>query len=750
MKVAREINYLSGFMLAVILSAGTLLGQENVCREQDQTGSEASGEDIRIHVTRTTGSVRIDGLLDEPAWEGADPYESRFFQQEPLDREPSSQRTEVRVLQDDSNLYFGIRCYEDDPSKIFATVKRRDGSFLSDDALELLIDTFQDHRNSYAFGTNPFGAKVDAIISDEGGHINKSWDCIWYCKTSIDDTGWNVEMAIPFKSLKYKKGRNVDWGLNITREVKHSKEVTYLAPIPRGLGHNGKFKGSLFGVLADIETPEGGLNMEVEPYLTTSRTDIYEPRNSDTQIDGGVDVRYNVTPQMTFDFTYNTDFAQVEADEAIVNVTRFNVNLPEKRDFFLQGAGLFQFGASGQSGGSVVGYRSQNEFKLFESRTIGIRDEQKIPLYGGAKLAGKAGDWSIGVLNFQSKETSLADGAIEPSTNFTALKIKRDLFTNSNVGFMYLNKQSSTNAYSRALGADCFFAFTPEITFSGTLANNLAPGVDENNWAGDAGIVMNKEWIDLSLRYTFVDTLFNPEMSFIRRGNVRSTDAMVSFTKWLNNNYLKSISLVNDLEYQADNHNNLDTRELRFNTYWTFRSEDFIDIGVHRKFEWLPNVDYIQDIPIDPGDYLGTHYHLTFKSYRSRRFAGSVAWRWGDELDGKTRRLTLTTNTKISNSLFMDLEYSYQYLNLVHGVFEANIFAGLWTYSFTTDLFAKCYVQWNDADNRIVSNFLIDYIYKPKSHLYLVFNENRNTYADAMHEVNERLLTVKFTYLYSL
>jgi len=168
------------------------------------------GEGIVIRVRETKGPVVIDGRLDDPAWRDAIPHCDYFFQQEPLDRAPSSEKIKVLVLQDEENLYFGIQCYDSEPEKVFASVKRRDGSFLNDDALELLIDTFRDERNCYAFGTNPFGVKVDAIISDEGNHINKSWDCIWFCKALMHGEGWAVEMAIPFKSLKYKGGSKVD------------------------------------------------------------------------------------------------------------------------------------------------------------------------------------------------------------------------------------------------------------------------------------------------------------------------------------------------------------------------------------------------------------------------------------------------------------------------------------------------------------------------------------------------------------
>ncbi|HUU29131.1 MAG TPA: carbohydrate binding family 9 domain-containing protein [archaeon] len=726
------------------LSSLSKEGNQSMADSVLKTGSE-----INIYVKETDQPIKIDGKLDDAAWQSAVPYHEYFYQQEPLDRAPSSQKTEIRVLQDENNIYFGAQCY-DSPDKVFASVKRRDGSFLNDDAFELLIDTFQDKRNSYAFGTNPFGVEVDAIISDEGNHINKSWDCIWYCKTAINDKGWAIEMSIPFKSLKYKKGELVDWGLNITREIKHSKEVTYLVPVPRGLGHNGKFKGSLFANLKNIRPPSSSLNVEIQPYVTSGRTYIYEPHNFNSKLDAGFDVRYHVTPQLAMDLTYQTDFAQAESEQEVVNVDRFNINLPEKRDFFLESAGIFKFGSGISSGGTVVGASEQSEFMLFNSRTIGIKNDQRIPLLGGVKMAGRTGKYSLGVINFQSKSAELDDGTVEPSTNFTAVKIKRDLFTNSNIGLMILNKQSSDQNYSRAVGSDAFFAFSPEFIVNGSVAGSFTPGNDSKNWAGDIGAILNKDWVDLSVRYTQVDTLFNPEMGFVSRGNVRSTKGTLSFTKWINNDYLKSMSLINDLEYKTDHHNTLVYRENRVNFWLTFKSQDFFSYGLHRRYDYLPGNDYIRDIMIEQGGYLGYHQHLEFTSYRARRFSGSIHYRWGDSYDGRSRSLTVSNNMKITNNFNMDLEYSYDYLDYNNGSLKANVLAGRWTYSFSTELFAKCYVQWNDADHKIATNFLIDYIYKPKSHIYLVFNENRDTALYALSKVKDRMLLLKFTYLWSL
>ncbi len=721
------------------------------------------GSQIDIIVTRAAGPVEVDGVLEEEAWRRAEVYEDYFFQQEPLDREPSSQQTRLMVIQDDQHLYVGAICYEQDPAKIFATVKRRDGNFLADDAFELLIDTFRDYRNSYAFGTNPFGAMIDAIISDEGNHINKSWDCVWRCKTRVHDRGWSIEMAIPFKSIKYKEGDGVDWGLNITREIKHSKEVTYLAPIPRGLGHNGKFKGSLYVNLKNIHTPRQSLNLELKPYLTSGRTVVNEPRSRDNSLDGGVDLRYNVTPQLALDFSYQTDFAQAEAEQEVVNVDRFNVNLPEKREFFLESAGMFSFGSGTQAGGSLVGVNTGSSYKLFESRTIGIRGDRRIPLLGGAKLAGRVGRYSIGVLNMQSEETGLEGGLLEPSANFTAVKLKRDLFTNSNVGMMVLNRRASSGDWARALGGETFLAFSPEFFVNGTLARSWSEEIDRLNWAGDIGAVMNKDWIDAAVRYTRLDTLFQPEMGFVTRGNIRTLNGTVSVTKWINDNRFKSLSLIADNEYTTDSHRTLVNRENRANFQLTLASEDFLYYGLHRRFDFLPGPDYIdagpdRQIMLGQGGYGGFHHHLEFNSYRARKMAGSVHYRWGDSYDGRTRALTVTNDTKLSSNLNVDLEWSHNRLDYLNGALTANVLATRWTYSFTTELFAKAYVQWNDLYDRVSTNLLIDYIYRPKSHIYLVFNNNRHLLSttgedqllpDSRH-INDWMVMLKLTYLYGI
>jgi hypothetical protein len=279
-----------------------LFAQHQVGNRSD---SSLTSKKIEIFVRWTDKKIIIDGILDEEAWNDADVYQDYFFQLQPLDRAPSSEETKVMVLQDNKMIYFGIQCYDSEPEKIFASSMRRDRNYGRGEVIELLIDTFRDNRNCYAFDTNPLGGKGDAIISDQGNHINKQWDCVVYMDGALNDQGWAAEFALPFKSIKYLEGDVVDWGLNITREIKHRQEETYLVPIPRELGHNGKFRGELFGSLRNIQPPRQRFNFEIYPYLLTGRTNIYDPaieRKND--FNGGIDFKYDITSQLAVDLTY--------------------------------------------------------------------------------------------------------------------------------------------------------------------------------------------------------------------------------------------------------------------------------------------------------------------------------------------------------------------------------------------------------------------------------------------------------------
>ncbi len=692
-----------------------------------------------IFVTWTEKDIKIDGVLDDAAWKDAKPYEGYFYQREPLDREPSTQKTKVMALQDEKMLYFGIQCYDSEPDKIFASAMRRDKTYGSGDVVELLLDTFQDNRNCYSFDTNPLGGKGDAIISDRGNHINKEWEAVVYMDGAYNDEGWAAEFAIPFKSLKYKKGELVDWNINISREIVHRNEETYLAPIPREWGHRAKFRGELWGQLRNIRPPKPGLDFEVSPYALAGQTNIYGDHSERrTQTHAGVDFKYDITSQLALDLTYKTDFAQAEADEEIVNVTRFNIRRQEKRDFFLQNAGLFQFGP---------GSRTQSNFMLFDSRSIGIQDRQRVPLLGGGKLTGRVGKYSIAALNMQSEKITLRDGTVMESTNYTAVRVKRDISNDSHLGMMLLNQSATSDDYSRAVGVDGLWNVTQDLRLDASAARSFAPHVNGNDMAGDVGIVFNKEWLDVDVRYTHIDSLFNPQMGFVRRSNIRSLDSDITLTKWINKGHIQNIAFSSGVAYITDHHQTLKTRDVPLSASVVFRKGDEIEIGVVRSYEFVPRDAYIRDIRIDAGVYETWLQELEFSAYRGRPVHGRVSMEWGELFDGTQQSVMATGSAKVSNHLNVDLSYTFNHLDLQNGNLDSHVLSTRWTYAFTPDFFTKAYLQWNSADNRFSGNILVDWAYRPRSHLYLVYNETRNT---LVHEPIDRIFMMKLTYLWQI
>ncbi len=728
---------------------------QSIISARGEDGSYRTGPEININVTRIYTSPKIDGRLDEEVWQQAPAYEDHFFQQEPGDRMPATSRTRVIVLQDENSLYFGIRAYEEDATKVLGTTMRRDsrGAFRSDDIIQIMLDTFNDKRNCYAFATNPLGMKTDAIVTDEGSLINNSWDGVWECSTHIDDAGWCAEMAIPFKTLQYRTGDVVEWGFNVTREVRHTNETTYLVPIPRGLGHIGKYKPSLYANLHGISPPASGFNFEILPYATAGRASDYGGPSYQSLMNTGVDLRYQITPQLTIDGTLNTDFSQVETDREIVNTTRFNINLPEKRGFFLESQGLFSFGIGNSAGGSVMGSRSfdRPSFMLFNSRTIGIVEEEQIPLYGGGKVAGRIEKYGVGLMNLQSRRYRLQEtGEIIPSTNFAAFRVKRDLLTNSSIGLMVLNKTAGEGDYNRAAGTDAYLSLSQQVSLSGFAAKTFSPGITSRDWAGSGGFVVNTNWFDLSLKYTFLDSLFNPEMGFIQRENIRALEGLMSLTRWIDSGAFQYIALVNRLDYITDHHDVLQTRNNGLDLWIMLRSGDFLSAGVQREYEFLTSFDEIQEIVIEPGTYRGLNADVMFRTYSGRPVSAFSYIRYGRAFGGTAQRIYTSLDFNVSHHLTLEVTYQYNRLKLENGLFQANLFSGRINYSFSPRMYVKAFLQYNDAEERISNYFLFDYIYKPRSHIYLVYTEDRNPFPNAPYPIRDRMVQLKFTYLWML
>src|SRR5215510_11341771 len=379
-----------------------------------------------IRAVRVTAPLRIDGALDEPLYSSVLPI-SDFIQQEPREGEPATEKTEVWLAFDNDNVYVSFRCWESEPGQMIANEMRRDGPNMwqGNDIVTFMFDTFYDRRNSVNFVTNALGARQDGQVTNER-QWNGDWNTVWDVRAGRFEGGWTVEVAVPFKSLRYQPGRAQIWGFNAFRTNRWKNEISYVTRVPAARGQNALYQGSVEATVVGLEVPSGSRTFELKPYaISNLKTDrVGTPAvSNDVSGDVGLDVKYGLTQNLTADFTYNTDFAQVEADEQQVNLTRFSVFFPEKREFFLENQGLFAFGGAAAGGFAAAG---SDVPILFYSRRIGLNDGRAVPIVGGARATGRVGRYSLGLLDIQSDR----DAGVR-STNFSVVRVKRDLFRRS-------------------------------------------------------------------------------------------------------------------------------------------------------------------------------------------------------------------------------------------------------------------------------------------------------------------------------
>src|SRR5215211_1750697 len=428
--------------LCVLLLSG--FGFPAVARGQAQTQPqqspatqqiEAAGTK-RIRAVRVSETIKLDGRLDEGAWLQAEAARG-FKQEEPNEGEPASERTEVRVLYDDKNLYVGIHASDSEPARINSRELVRDASFSNDDKVEILIDTYHDRRNAFRFAVNPLGTQQDALITDEGRDINLSWDAPWVSASHIDQTGWTVEIAIPLTTLRFKEGLDT-WGFNVARIIRRKNEEALWSSWQRSFGLE---RVSQAGELTGVGEIKRRRLVEVKPYVSGGWQQGV-PRvglpGTDAGLQGkvGLEVaKIGITPSLTAEFTANPDFGQAEVDNQVVNLSRFSIFFPEKRDFFLENSGIFLFGRQGAN-------------QLFFTRRIGLTDRgEPVPIDYGAKVTGKIGSYNVGFLQVQTRKLGRAEtNLFVPRQYFTAVRIKKDILRRSLIGAMFVNRQGATEA----------------------------------------------------------------------------------------------------------------------------------------------------------------------------------------------------------------------------------------------------------------------------------------------------------------
>ncbi len=697
----------------------------------------------------------IDGRLDDEVWQLA-PASGRFIQREPHFGAIASERTEFRILYDRKNIYFGIWAYDSDPSGIRASELKRDSGLRKGDQIKITIDTFHDHRNGFYFSTNPLGALKDANSVDNGKAVNYDWNAVWRCRVSRDSRGWYVEIAIPLNQLRFRTSvAESIWGLNVCRIIMRKNEEDYWVPFPREWGSLGFARMSHAGILTGLRGVSAKRRFEALPFIAPRVTRDYETAErftKDARVGG--DVRVGVTSDLTADLTVHTDFAQVEADQEIVNLERFAISFPEKRQFFTESAGIFDFGHSGSSllgdaGGG--GGSSRGLIPLFYSRRIGLQEGSEIPILGGGKLTGRAGDYTLGLLNIttdeSSYETDEGERVFVPRENFTAFRIKRPIFAQSSIGGIVLNRTGGA-LDNQSAGLDGSFVLGRSTVVSTLLAKTFTPGLHGR----DAAAALDADWktdrFNVGATYLDIQERFNATMGFIRRTDIRNMAVSAGWSprpSWPGVRQLQSRAVV---EYFENHAGRVESRNYRMNFDINRQDSSNISFDAEHNYDFLPEPWELGDATLPVGGYTWDEYRAGFSTNQSRRMYGGLNVGWGGYYNGNRRTYRMNFNVVPRDTLLIETNYTRNHIVLAgERPYVTNTLNARASYSFSPGLFVKTFLQYND-DRRLASvNLLLWYIYRPGSDFYVVYNNGWETgIPGGAPRVRNRSLAVKMTY----
>lgn len=692
-----------------------------------------------IKALKTQEAIKIDGSLNEKDWSQAQVIDD-FMQQYPDEGQPLSERTEVRVLYDTERLYIAFDCFDSQPDKIVANEMRRDGMLYQNDNVYIMLDTYGDKRQCFFFRINPLGALSDTAVTDGGENLNGSWDCIWEAAGQQHEKGWTVEIAIPFNQLRFKNEDSMEWGINFGRNIPRTNETSQWVQVPKSQSWPGTFhpiyQGKLTG-LQDISSPS---YFNVKPYLLGGIADKLEEEvwQQDTAGDFGLDMKYGITSNLTLDLTLNTDFAQVEADQEEVNLNRFSLYFPERRDFFLEGSGQFSFGAG-------IGGWGPPPLAVFYSRRIGIEEEKEIRILGGGKLTGKVEDYSIGALNMT---TGASDDT--PRTNFSVIRMQRNILSDSSVGFILTNRQSDFgDAFHRNGGVDLLFRPHDQWRIRAMTVGSWSANPDEtglamylsNNWRNDH-YRFNASYLDIGSDFT-------SEMGYMYRRDIRSFQMSTGANSQLNRFLIRDIGANMSGMYSLDHQNRLIGWEVYMGGDISFITGDGLYINLKRYYDRVDESFNIEDVEIPVGIYEMNEASISVYTNSSRPFSAYVGGDLGDYFQGDRIGIYFNTQWRVTHQLALDTRFNRNYLLLpVIDRLTTTVIGGRVSYAFNTRIFTKLFTQWNDSAERASANILINYIYRPGSDFYLVYNHAWDT-SDGF-KTNEWTILSKFTFLLNL
>jgi hypothetical protein len=699
----------------------------------------------RLEAVRAAGEITLDGVLNEPAWSDA-PVASNFVQNDPREGEPATFDTEVRVLYDDDAMYFGVFAKDDEPGRIIVNDIKKDFNTGSSDGFRVILDTFHDERNGYQFATNPAGAKWDSQMSNEGRENNANWDGIWDVATSVTEAGWYAEIRIPFRTVKFSTADVQSWGVNFERKLRRFNEDSYWSPLPRIYDLD---RVSLAGTVEGMRGLRPGRNLRFKPYAASSSNTTGGGRTRG-DVDAGFDVKYGITTGLVWDFTVNTDFSQVEADEQQINLSRFSLFFPEKRDFFLENSGIFEFGGGGGffGGGGGGGGRS-GDMRLFFSRRIGLSENgAAIPLLAGTRLTGRQGPYSVGALNIQQREQEAV-----PSTNFTVLRLRRNILAQSDIGAVLLNKEEIGPHDNRVFGLDANFRFG-FLNLNGYAVKTffprlITPGTG-NEYAMRAGFTYDSRAWQLQGSFSGIGERFNDEMGFVPRRGVNNFDGRLgprlrpaALSKWVRQT---QPHIEFDI-FTRQHDGRLESRYLGYHWGLNLQNGSNGELGVNTNSEEIHapfSINTFRGIRVNSGRYDFAEAFMFWNTNPAARVSLNSRVSTGPFYDGYRRGYVIGPSVRLNENFNASVNLQINDIEVSTGAFVSKLLATRVNYNFNTRMFVNAFVQYNSDSRQWTSNVRFNIIHRPLSDFYLVYNEHRD---DRTGDLLTRAVIAKMTYL---
>lgn len=686
----------------------------------------------------------MDGWLDDAAWERARPI-GDFYERETDEGLPSTERTVVRVVYDDENLYFAFFCTlgehaveghesphadreaeENRPRTMF-----RDENIGSDDAVAIMLDAYHDQRSAIFLATNANGILFDMSQNGQDERTrNLDWDTVWESRGQTVPGGWTAEVRIPFKSLRFRRplpGEPVVFGVGFKRNIPAKTEEVYW---PFVSNDSTWYRPAELGTLRGLEGIQPGRNVEIRPYALGQANGGDEWTGARRKTDGGLDVKWGVTPGLTADFTVNTDFAQEEVDDLQINFTRFSLRFPEKRQIFLEGQRHFTFG-------------EQRDADVVFTRRIGLSAEGRaVPILGGTRLSGRQGAYTVGLMGMATAETDS-----EAGERFTVARVRRDIFSRSSIGAVVTDR-SSDGAFNRVAGIDTNLHFRNAWSFEGILARVFEETDRASTGLASGRLDYDDDLLGSTVKFIQIGENFNPGIGFVPRTGMRKSFLQARVSPRPSLALVRQFHLSANLNNTWNLENVLETRNARLNGRATLESGEELSVEYNDQYEFT-TADYsISDVPIPAGEYPFRRLQFSLNTYRRRYASLRASYEFGGFWGGTRDLWSLGGNYRINKNLGLRGNYAYNRIRLPAGDLDTHLVSTRMQLAFRNDLILLGLFQYNNTTGDLASNVRVNWIPKPGTDFFLVYTE-LDEWSDLFY-VKNRSLSVKLNYLFRI